>query len=245
MKETDLLRWRSASGTHEGARRSHNEDRILEKTDQSLWAVADGMGGHAAGDRASAMVVEALEEVSTGGHLSEVVDQVMRQLGQANDRIRDYAVTEQGGSMMGTTVVVLAGGHRHCACVWAGDSRLYRLRDGDLEQLCRDHSEVQRMVEQGVIREEEAEEHPGANVITRAVGAAPELLIDTRVFDVRAGDRYLLCSDGLYNEVGREDIASGLGQGEVEEAARILLAQALDMGARDNVSVVVVEAQPE
>lgn len=237
------IRWVSAARTHEGRVRGHNEDAVLAHPDRDLWAVADGMGGHAAGDRASAMVIEALEEVSSGGHPAAAAEQVMECLEGINAAIRDYSATEHGGHTMGTTVVAMIGGRRHGVCIWAGDSRLYRLREGVLEQISRDHSEVQRLVEEGLIAEEEADEHPNANVITRAVGASPELLLDMQVFSAQPGDRYLLCSDGLYNEVSPGDMASALGQGGVTEAARILLQQALDQGARDNVSVVVVEAE--
>ena len=237
--------WYCAARTHEGLRRDHNEDAVLARPGRPLWAVADGMGGHAAGDRASAMVVEALEEVQAGEHIATTTERVMMELDRANNRIRDYAATEFGGGTMGTTVVVMVGGNRHGVCIWAGDSRLYRLREGRLESLSRDHSEVQQLVDDGLVNEEDADSHPNANVITRAVGAAPELVLDTQVFEVRAGDRYLLCSDGLYNEVTPENMASGLGQGSVEQAMEILLEQALDQGARDNVSVVVVEAAVE
>ena len=243
MDSRGAIRWVSAVRTHEGKVRDRNEDAVLAHPDCDLWAVADGMGGHAAGDRASAMVIEALQAVRPAGHPATTAEHTMECLERANSGIRDYAATEHGGRTMGTTVVVMIGGLRHGVCIWAGDSRLYRLREDVLEQISRDHSEVSRLVEEGLISEEEADGHPNANVITRSVGASPELLLDTQVFTVVPGDRFLLCSDGLYNELPPQELASALGQGGVTEATRVLLQRALDQGARDNVSVVVVEAE--
>ena len=124
----------------------------------------------------------------------------------------------------------------------AGDSRLYRLRGGALEQISRDHSQVQRLVDAGLLSPEEADAHPNANVITKAVGGAAHLAVDVLLFDIQPGDRFLLCSDGLYNELDPPEIESGLAGEDVDTAANTLLQGALARGARDNVSVIVVEA---
>jgi protein phosphatase len=157
--------------------------------------------------------------------------------------MRAHADKEFAGRTMGSTVVVMIAGSGYGACVWAGDSRLYRLRDGQLESLSRDHSQVQRLVDAGVLSAEEAESHPNANVITRAVGGAAALVVDVVMFDVLPADRFLLCSDGLYNELSAADIAATLGQGSVSECAQSLLGQAINNGARDNVSVIVLEPE--
>ena len=128
------------------------------------------------------------------------------------------------------------------ACVWAGDSRLYRFRENALEQLSRDHSQVQRLVDAGVLSPDEADSHPNANVITKAVGGAAHLAVDVIMFDIQPGDRFLLCSDGLYNELDPAALADGFSNGTVEQIASTLLQGALAAGARDNVSVIVVEA---
>lgn len=241
-QEADGICWHSAALTDQGKKRKHNEDALLARPDLRFWLVADGMGGHAAGDVASKIIVEALEAVQPADELASFVDSAIGLLESANRTIRDYAVARQGGSTMGATVVSFLAGKQHGACIWAGDSRLYRLRDGALEQLTRDHSEVQRLVDEGLLTADEAENHPNANVITRAVGGAPELLLDTRVFDLAVGDRYLLCSDGLYNELLPEKISELLQLPDVSEVVRSLIEATLDHGARDNVSVVVVEA---
>jgi serine/threonine protein phosphatase PrpC len=232
--------WTSAALTDAGARRAHNEDAVLARDDAALWCVADGMGGHEAGEVASAGVVEALEALSGDDALSEAIDRVDDSLMDANRRLRDYAARELGGRTLGATVVVMLVRGRLGACLWAGDSRLFRWRDGELRQLSSDHSEVQQLVDQGVLEPEEADDHPNANVITRAVGAASRLFADVVLFSVEPGDRFLLCSDGLYNELTPDEIARELGTGgPVDVSARSLLDQALERGARDNVSVVV------
>lgn len=231
--------WQAAALTDQGARRKHNEDAILSRPEAGLWCVADGMGGHEAGDVASQMLVSTLADLPAPSALVDYVDQVDDVMEAVNDRLRDHAATEFGGRTMGCTVVVMCALGDLGACLWAGDSRLYRWRRGELVQLSTDHSEVQKLVEQGVLSPEEADSHPNANVITRAVGGAPALHMDVALFSIEPGDRFLLCSDGLYNEVQPDEIALELASGDVEKSARTLMDQALERGARDNVSVIV------
>lgn len=235
--------WQTCALTDVGVRRKHNEDAIISRPEAGLWAVADGMGGHEAGDVASQMVTEALAAIPRAENFSVFVDQVEDALVSVNHALREHAAREFAGRMMGSTVVVMAAGEGYGACVWAGDSRLYQLREGELMQISRDHSQVQKLVDAGVLSEEEAESHPNSNVITRAVGGGPDLVLDVALFEIHPGDRFLLCSDGLYNELGKPALAEGLSQPDVEAGARQLLSGALDAGARDNVSVIVVEAQ--
>lgn len=233
--------WESCALTDVGARRKHNEDAIMARPENGLWAVADGMGGHEAGDKASNMITSALEALPRPDNFSVFVDRIEDALQNVNATIRDHAAREFDGRMMGSTVVALAASEGYGACVWAGDSRLYRLRDGQLEQISRDHSQVQKLVDAGVLSAEEAESHPNANVITRAIGGAAHLAMDVAMFDLRPGDRVMLCSDGLYNELSVQEIAAAMAQGSTEEAARALLDGALAREARDNVSVIVVQ----
>lgn len=231
--------WMSAALTDQGGRRKHNEDAVLSRPEAGLWCVADGMGGHEAGDVASQMLVSTLADLKPTAELVDCIDQVDDILESVNDRLRDYSATEFGGKTMGSTVVVMCARDDVGACLWAGDSRLYRWREGELAQISTDHSEVQKLVESGVLSQEEADNHPNANVITRAVGGAPVLHVDVTLFSVEPGDRFLLCSDGLYNEVLPDEIALELASGDVDQAARNLLDLALQRGARDNVSVIV------
>lgn len=237
-----MAEWQFCALTDQGVKRKHNEDAVVAVPEIALWAVADGMGGHEAGDVASRMVTDALAAIQRPDNFSLFVDAVEDALVAVNQRMRAHAEREFGGRMMGSTVVSLLGAEGYGACVWAGDSRLYRLRAGTLEAISRDHSQVRQMVDAGLLSEAEAEAHPQSNVITRAVGGASGLVVDVVMFDIHPGDRFLLCSDGLYNEVSREEIAALLQGGSVDTSARALVDQAVAQGARDNVSVIVVQA---
>jgi serine/threonine protein phosphatase PrpC len=242
-QETASVQWITASETHPGVRREHNEDAILARDAEGLWVVADGMGGHEAGDVASRMVVDALAALEVKERLADVVDQVDDALLDINLRLRAHAAEHFGGRTMGCTVVGMLVREGAGVALWAGDSRLYRLRDRELVQVTRDHSPLEELVEQGAMTEEEAEKHPDANVITRAVGGQSELCLDIVLFDVQPGDTYLLCSDGLYREVSYAEIGALLAGEDVAEVVRLLLDLALQRGARDNVSLIVVRAE--
>lgn len=233
-----FLIWTSASRTDVGRVRKANEDACLDLPDLGLWAVADGMGGHHAGDVASAAIVEGLAALDPPGELDAFADAVRERLREVNRDLRERATREGVGTMGSTAVVLLAFGHR-CAGVWAGDSRLYRLRDGTLTQITRDHSAVEEYVASGMSREE-AESGPWSNAITRAVGADTDLDADTVFHDLADGDAFLLCSDGLYREVRDPEIEAALTRSDPRQACDRLVELALERGARDNVTVVAV-----
>ncbi len=234
------LQWRSSARSDVGCVRKINEDAYLDSGHIGLWAVADGMGGHAAGDLASSSIVAALADIPPPDSLSQLVDAVEDQLLTVNRQLRETAA-RRDGRMIGSTVVALLIWRRHCACLWAGDSRIYRLRAGKLEQLTSDHSQVEEMIERGELLREDAASHPAANVITRAIGADDELCVDVVLYDVEPGDRFLLCSDGLYKEIADEEFAIHLATRDAEQAGRDLLSLALERGARDNVTIIVVQ----
>jgi serine/threonine protein phosphatase PrpC len=152
----------------------------------------------------------------------------------------DWAETA-GSDLIGTTVVAVLALGEHCAIFWVGDSRVYRLREGELVQLTTDHSQVQAMIEQGLLAPELADGHPLSNVLLRAVGSDDSMEIDRRIERLRAGDRYLLCSDGLFRELDAPDIAAALAAAPPPEAARALVKAACERGGRDNVTVVTIE----
>ena len=234
------LDWISAGGTHRGNIRPMNQDAFLNRPDIGLWAVADGMGGHASGERASAVVVEQLSRLPPPRFLGRSVRQVECLIAEANRRLVDEA--EAGGeAVIGTTVVVLLAVGHACALLWVGDSRIYRLRAGLLQQLTTDHTEVQRMVARGELSAEQAAVHPYAGVLSRAVGAEDDLRIDRLIDTWRDGDRYLLCSDGLTKELGQDQITRLSGKGNAAEASQQLIELACDAGGRDNVTVVIVD----
>ena len=207
------FQWSSAMQTDVGKVRKINEDAGAAFPEKGLWVVADGMGGHDAGDFASRSIVDSLALLDNPGSLSEFVDTVDDCLKEVNRRLIDEAASRGAGTTIGSTVVVLLAHQQHCACIWAGDSRIYRLRDGSLQAVSRDHSQVMELVEQGLLLMEDAESHPAANVVTRAVGAAEDLYFDVEVQELRDGDRYLLCSDGLTKEVSEAEIRQYMQSG--------------------------------
>ncbi|ONG52008.1 protein phosphatase [Pseudoroseomonas deserti] len=239
--------FRSDACTHAGTLRSRNEDAVVQRPDLGLWAVADGAGGHGGGDVAAAAAAAALEGVPPGLSAVEMLAQIRLRIGAADAELRRRAAALGPGRVMATTVVALLLRQAHFACLWAGDSRAYRLRGGVLKPLTRDHSLVQQMVDAGELDAEEAEQHPQANVILRAIGggeAGAEL--EKISGAVLPGDLFLLCSDGLFKAVPEASLAQLLGQGA---DARALIQAALKAGARDNVSAIVLRqvagAQPE
>ncbi|MDP3418736.1 PP2C family serine/threonine-protein phosphatase [Falsiroseomonas sp.] len=229
----------SEAATHPGAVRSRNEDALLDRPDVGLWAVADGAGGHGAGDVASAAAIAALQDLPPALSAAEMLAQVRLRLTAVHAELQRQAQQAGPGRMIATTLVVLLARGGHFACLWAGDSRIYLLRDGAFTRLTRDHSLVQDLVDQGVLREEEAESHPQANIITRAVGAVGELELDKTSARLAPGDLFLLCSDGLFKAVPEAEIGRMLADGF---GAQVLVQAALANGARDNVTAITVRA---
>lgn len=244
MKQATHWHWSSASRTDVGAVRELNEDAILELPDRGLWVVADGMGGHAAGDFASGAVVSGLASIPQPEDPGDFLTDVRQCLQMVNRQLGDEA-RNRHEQVIGSTVVALLLFAGHGVVVWAGDSRAYRFRQGELTQLTRDHSHVDELVSLGLITPQEAEGHPAANVITRAVGAAGHLDLDTETLAIEKGDRFLLCSDGLYRELDADEIKAGLALHDCRQSCDALVDAALARGARDNVSVVVVRVEDD
>ena len=234
---------RSWATTHPGMKRKHNEDAYVDRPDLGLWAVADGAGGHHAGEVASGMIRESLEAIPAGLSASELLAEVRNRIEMTHEALRAEAQRRGPDVIIASTVVVMLARNDHFACLWAGDSRAYLLRNGALQQITRDHSLVQELVESGLIRPEEAEHHPRANVITRAVGAELEdFALDKVSGRIQAGDRFLLCSDGLCKTVPDGELASLLGDNAGTPPPESLIAAALALNATDNVTAVAVEA---
>lgn len=238
------IRFKTWAATHVGTVRSHNEDAFVSRPDAGLWAVADGAGGHAKGEVASAMVADALEAIASDLPAAALLAEVRSRITDAHAALRSQAEASGGQDICATTVVVLIARDDHFACLWAGDSRGYLLRDGALTQITRDHSLVQELVDAGAITEAEAEHHPHANVITRAVGSeAEELELDKVTDRLTVGDRFLLCSDGLCKTLAERDLMTLLTVPGDVELADTLIHAALEHHVRDNVTAVVVEAR--
>ncbi len=229
-------RWVSAHATHKGNVRKVNEDAVLACPERGLWAVADGMGGHEAGDYASAAIVDALARVEAPGDLAARVDAVEDTLLDVNDALRRYAKARFNGETVGSTVVAMMTLDTLGVVLWAGDSRLYRLRAGELEQITRDHNPIADLLDAGAVSEEEAM-NANTNIVTRAVGGQGPLHLDIVVFDVEPNDRFVLCTDGLYRELAGDELAACLRL-DVSAASERALRSCLAGAAQDNVSFV-------
>lgn len=243
MSSARRLVWSSSSCTHPGMVRKINEDACLELAalgEGGLWVVADGMGGHEAGDVASSMIVETLRQAPPPGNLKGFVASVETALHRVNRQLQEKAAQDYEHRTIGSTVVILLIFQEHAACLWVGDSRIYRLRRSRLQQLTRDHSHVQELLDRGLINADEASNHPMSNVITRAVGSSEELQIDKIAFTIEPGDVYLLCSDGLNKVVSDSEIARFLSNTQAQHAVKGLLNTALRRMADDNVTTTVV-----
>lgn len=239
------MRFQCAARTHVGCRRKTNEDAILSRPDLGLWAVADGMGGHEAGEVASALVVERLDAAAAGAAGAAPgarIDAARQALAEANARLVALGGEGPQRRTIGSTVAALVLEAGRMTCLWAGDSRAYRLDPEGLTQVSRDHSLVQDLVDAGVLDPAEAPGHPNANVITRAVGAGPRLTLDSLDAGPAKGATYLLASDGLTRLVGDAEIAEALAAEDLNAAADRLVETCLERGAPDNVSVVLVRA---
>lgn len=230
------VRFDSAGSTHPGRVRTENQDAYTSRPDVGLWAVADGMGGHSSGQVASKATADALAGIEPGAAFPEFVRSVRDTLEEVNRYLVSLSRRAASPTVIGTTVVVLLVRDGLGVCLWAGDSRLYRLRDGVLEQLTADHSEPS---------DPEVESLPGSsNVITRALGGHDEIDLDQLTFEIRPRDRFLLCSDGLYREIGVNDVQALLEAGDATATVDALQQRVLRGEASDNVTVVVVDAQP-
>lgn len=232
--------FRIGAATDVGAQRNINQDSYA--TAPGLVVVADGMGGHRGGEVASSIAADEMIERFSAPELDELVQGV----GHANRRILDEAAADPNLHGMGTTVVALAlvdaDDGVALGAINVGDSRMYRLTGQRLEQLTEDHSLVEALVREGRITALEAETHPQRNIVTRALGVLEHVEVDSFHFVPKIGDRYLLCSDGLFNEVDPNGIAMILAtEPDPQKAAEMLIAAANEGGGRDNITTVIAD----
>jgi serine/threonine protein phosphatase PrpC len=230
------FRWTSASTSIAGKVREANEDACLDMPASGLWVVADGMGGHNAGDVASRMIIEALAGVRPHPRPSALVDDVEDRLQAVNAALYSRSIDAQGGGLSGSTVVALLAFDRYVVSLWAGDSRIYRCQGTTLEQITRDHSEVQEFAAGRATGA-----GPASNVITRAVGGTEHLYLDMELRELRDGDHFLLCSDGLTKELSDDQIAQHLARSDPRAACKALIEHALSGPCVDNVTVLAVQ----
>lgn len=231
----------AAARSDVGCVRSQNEDNFALLPDSGLWVVADGMGGHAAGDVASGLIVEELASLGIAVSAADQRARFLERLDRANQRILAYAAAN-GLTTVGATVVALMVHEAELSCAWAGDSRAYLLRDGVLTPLTRDHSEIGALLDEGALTADEARQSPRRHVITRAIGIAADMAPEMVTGVIRPGDRLLLCSDGLTEHLNDEELTAALTLPVPPDAAvEELIALTLGRGARDNVTAVVID----
>ena len=229
--------------TDVGRVRQHNED--CARASGTIFVVADGMGGHAAGEVASGIAADAVVELVE--HPSLQPQDIVEQLGEANRRILESAARHPEQAGMGTTVAGLAlasvDGSEQWVVFNIGDSRVYRMVDDQLSQVTVDHSEVWELVQRGLLTEEQAQRHPSRNIITRSLGREPMGAVDTWVLPPHPREAFVICSDGLSNELTGDEIEAVLAAGpDAEAAATELVRRAVEAGGRDNVTAIVVRA---
>lgn len=234
------LKVQDDSITHVGRVREVNEDSYFSNAELGVWAVADGMGGHEYGERASRAIVESLANLKPIADFEEKVEAVRAAIMVANADI--FAEATERGQRMGSTVVALVLVDRQYAVLWAGDSRAYLLRDGAMTRVSRDHTQVQSLIDRGLLAPEDAEGHPMSHVLARAIGVMENVQIDVIRDTVQPNDIFLLCSDGLYGLVSDGEIAERLAPARLSEAADSLIALSLERGAPDNVTAIAVSA---
>jgi serine/threonine protein phosphatase PrpC len=230
----DRLAFETAARTHVGSVRTLNEDRFLAMDEFGLWAVADGMGGHLNGDVAAETLIE---ELAWPDHIN--ANTVRAAIERANRRL----INSAGGSLeraSGSTIVALLLDDRCYECLWVGDSEVWRMRDGKLTKLTRDHSVVEDLIQAGVLTDAERRSHPQAHIITRAIGVDDQSPPDFISGEYEPGDLFLVCSDGLTNAVPREEMQAILAGEDLHMAADSLLERSLANGASDNVTFVLV-----
>jgi serine/threonine protein phosphatase PrpC len=230
--------------TDTGHVRTKNEDSILVLDDENVWIVADGMGGHHAGDFASQTITNNLSLFKQNFSLDDNILLLEENILNSNSIIRNKSYKLGRNATIGSTVVCVYVWNRFLFTFWAGDSRLYRYRDSRLERLTEDHSYVEELVRMGKIDAREAEAHPAANVVLKAVGIDDQLCMDFEYFELQHGDVYIICSDGLYKDLEEERLAPII-EAHIEdmtELSEALLASALDAGGTDNTSIITMKA---
>lgn len=236
--------WHSFSVTDVGVKRNVNQDAIYTSDVDKLWIVADGMGGHAEGDKASKAIVEAFEQLALSEYLSERILQIEDTICKVNEELQRYSLTTLNGKSIGTTVVLYTVCQGVGALVWAGDSRGYQVLVNQFKQMSWDHSHIEELLKAGQITKKEAAESKLSNVITRAVGAHKDIYFDHVLIPANTDNTILLCSDGLTNELNDAEINMVIQKEKCsQKTIDCLLHTTLEKGAKDNVSIIIIGNQ--
>jgi serine/threonine protein phosphatase Stp1 len=232
------LEIRDSAATHVGLVRSSNQDSYCRNPAAGVWVVADGMGGHYGGERASAVIIERIEGIYSYGSFAQTLSAVREAIADANRTIFDQAQAEN--LRMGSTVVALVIGEGRYAILWAGDSRAYVKRRDAFLMLTRDHSQAEELVDAGLLDRQSVAGHPSSHILVRAVGVLPSVQIDEVVGDSAEDDIFLLCSDGLHNLVSNTEMAKMIDVCEFNRVSEQLVELGLERGAPDNITVCLV-----
>lgn len=233
----------TGAATDAGKVRAENEDSFLVLPGCGVWAVADGMGGHEAGSLASAVVVDSLKRIAEPVSVTDLLTRCRERLANANSRLLEIA-EERGGIVLGATVAVLLAYEGYYACVWSGDSRIYLVRQGKIQQLSHDHTEVAELLAEGVLTAEEAQTWPRRNVITKAIGVYHDLDVEIAQGVLEKDDVFVICSDGLTIHVTDQEILDIARAHPPQAACDALVALTNERGALDNVTVIMTRYAP-
>ena len=229
--------------THTGHVRTRNEDSILLLPEENLWIIADGMGGHQAGDFASQTITQNLGLFKQQQSVDDSILLLEENVINSNTIIRRKSEKLGKATTIGSTVVCLHIWRNYAFTFWAGDSRLYRFRNNNFERLTEDHSYVEELVKMGKIEARDAESHPAANVVLKAVGIDDTLRMDFDYFEMLEGDIYIICSDGLYKDMEEEKIKPIIqaNTADMDSLAQALLVSSLNAGGTDNTSIITLK----
>jgi protein phosphatase len=229
--------------TNIGHIRTKNEDSILLLPEESIWVVADGMGGHHAGDFASQTITQNMSTFKQQSALEKSISLIEENLINSNTVIRQKALELGENATVGSTVVTTYIWGKFIFVFWAGDSRLYRHRDNQLTRLTEDHSYVEELIKIGNIEAKDAEAHPASNVVLKAIGVVDDFRVDLSYFEIQNDDIYMLCSDGLYKDLDESKISDIIqtNRDDLPLLNQTLLSSSLDAGGSDNTSIVAIK----
>jgi len=233
--------WNSYGLTHIGKKRKINQDAFLNLPNKKLWVVADGMGGHKAGEIASASIINSMSSLMPEQIIGSTVKKIYYKLHKVNQSLLDLAAEGRDNEVIGSTVVILLACNQYCVYLWSGDSRIYLFRKGKLKQISHDHNNENRLLAQG-FSIKEVQTYPFAQALTHAIGGEKKLYLDAQIQEIRNEDIFLLCSDGLNKEVCDREIESILNKTSIEESLNQIIELALERGAQDNITIILTQA---
>jgi serine/threonine protein phosphatase PrpC len=241
MKPENNIVWTSCARTHTGRVRKVNQDAFVNYPDKCLWIVADGIGGHKDGGIASNAIVGAFKQFEPEKTIGASTKKIYQELDRINSVLVKQAAVAGENLVVGSTVAILYVNQQRCVVVWSGDSRIYLFRRGRLKRLTYDHNNESKLLAEG-FSSEEIKVHPYAQILTHAIGGELEVYLDAQIQEIKLGDVFLLCSDGLNKEVSDSEIEHALTQMPYQQALNFLMDLSLQRGGRDNITIILAQA---